>query len=68
MLLKCSRPDLVFDDENAVKLLSLHNPEQDVEWKELLFKLRQAVSDLPDQCRSIFRLVNEEGFRIGDSV
>ena len=45
--MKCSRPHLVFDDENTGKLVSLHTPEQDVQWKELLFKLQQAVSDLP---------------------
>ena len=52
------------DEESAGKLISLHNPEQDVEWKELYFKLQQAILTLPDQCRAVFRLVKEEGFRM----
>jgi len=55
---------IAIDDDNTGKLVSLHNPEQDIEWKELYFKLQQAVNDLPDQCRTVFRLVKEEGFRM----
>jgi RNA polymerase sigma-70 factor (ECF subfamily) len=55
---------IAIDDENTGKLISLHNPEQDMEWKELYFRLQQAVNNLPDQCRVVFRLVKEEGFRM----
>jgi RNA polymerase sigma-70 factor (ECF subfamily) len=55
---------IAIDDENTGKLISLHNPEQDIEWKELYFRLQQAVNNLPNQCRVVFRLVKEEGFRM----
>lgn len=55
---------IALDDENTGILISLHNPEQEVEWKELYFKLQQAVNNLPDQCRTVFRLIKEEGFRM----
>ncbi len=53
-----------YDEGAAGKLVSLYNPEEDMEWKELHFKLQQAINDLPDQCRKIFRLIKEEGFRM----
>ncbi len=59
-----SQYHIAIDDANTGKLISLHNPEQDVEWKELYFKLQQAINGLPDQCRAVFRLVKEEGFKI----
>lgn len=55
---------IAVDEENTGKLISLHNPEQEVEWKELHFKLQHAIASLPDQCRTVFRLVKEEGFRM----
>ena len=55
---------VAIDDENTGKLISLHNPEQDMEWKELYLKLQQAINELPEQCRAVFRLVKEEGFKM----
>lgn len=55
---------IAIDEENTGKLISLHNPEQEIEWKELHFKLQQAITSLPDQCRTVFRLVKEEGFKM----
>jgi RNA polymerase sigma-70 factor (ECF subfamily) len=34
-----------------------------MEWKEILFKLDQEVDRLPDQCRKVFKLIKEEGFK-----
>ena len=51
-------------EENTAGLISVHNPQKDLEWKELYFKLQHAISQLPEQCRAVFRLVKEEGFRM----
>ncbi len=50
-------------DTQGSTLVSGHNPQQDMEWKELYFKLTVAVDDLPEQCRKIFKLVKEEGLK-----
>lgn len=63
-LKKYSHLHIAMDEEKIGKLISLHNPEQEMEWKELYFKLQQAIQALPDQCRTVFRLVKEEGFRM----
>lgn len=52
------------DDENQSKLVSNDNPQQDIEWKEMNFRLNQSIDQLPDQCRKIFKLVKEEGFKL----
>ena len=38
------------------------SPADATEWKELLFKLQQAVDALPPERKRIFKLVKEEGF------
>ncbi|WP_143307157.1 RNA polymerase sigma-70 factor [Chitinophaga vietnamensis] len=47
----------VADLRNSVDL------ERDLEWKEMRFKMDQAVASLPAQCRRIFQLIKEDGFR-----
>ncbi|MEZ2442959.1 RNA polymerase sigma-70 factor [Chitinophaga sp. RCC_12] len=37
--------------------------ERDLEWKEMRFKMDQIVSSLPAQCRRIFQLIKEDGFK-----
>jgi len=37
-----------------------------MEWKEILFKMDQEVGRLPDQCRRVFKLIKEEGFKYKD--
>lgn len=37
--------------------------ERDLEWKEMRFKMDQIVSALPAQCRRIFQLIKEDGFK-----
>ena len=51
------------DGTNAAKLVNTIDPERELEWKEILFKLDQVVNTLPEQCRKIFKLVKEEGFK-----
>ncbi len=45
------------------ELINLHDPGAAMEWKEIHFRLNQAIDELPDQCRTVFRLIREEGFR-----
>ena len=45
------------------ELVNLNNPQKELEWKELLFKMDEAISTLPGECQKIFRLSKEEGFR-----
>jgi len=45
------------------ELINLHDPGKELEWKEIYFRLNQAIDELPDQCRTVFKLIREEGFR-----
>lgn len=53
----------VEDNEGVSGLINRNDPEQELEWKEISFQLNQAIDNLPDQCRTIFKLVKEDGFR-----
>lgn len=44
-------------------LVNRNDPEQQLEWKEISFRLSQAIDSLPDQCRTVFKLIKEDGFR-----
>ncbi|HEU4556023.1 MAG TPA: RNA polymerase sigma-70 factor [Chitinophaga sp.] len=50
-------------DNGLSQLTSPVDPEREMEWKELLFKMDQEVDRLPDQCRKVFKLIKEEGFK-----
>lgn len=45
------------------EIININDPEKELEWKEIHFKLNQAIDQLPEQCRTVFKLVKEEGFR-----
>lgn len=61
---KFSRIHLVqIDDTNEFQLLNTFNPQEQLETKELMFKLEKAIDTLPQQCRIIFRLIKEEDLR-----
>jgi RNA polymerase sigma-19 factor, ECF subfamily len=49
-------------DDHA-RVINLNDPSRDLEWKEISFHLEKAVDTLPDQCRTVFKLIREEGFR-----
>ncbi len=51
------------DDSGISQLTNSIDPERSMEWKEILFKLDQEVDRLPDQCRKVFKLIKEEGFK-----
>ena len=42
--------------------------ERDLEWKEMRFKMDQIVSSLPAQCRRIFQLIKEDGFKYKEAA
>jgi RNA polymerase sigma-70 factor (ECF subfamily) len=50
-------------DNERSELVNLDNPQKELEWKELLFKMDEAVAMLPGECQRVFRLSREEGFK-----
>jgi RNA polymerase sigma factor (sigma-70 family) len=44
-------------------IINLNDPEKQLEWKEINFRLNRAIDQLPEQCRTVFKLIKEEGFR-----
>lgn len=53
-------------DNGLAELSTSLDPEKEMEWKEMLLKLDIEVNRLPDQCRKVFRLIREEGFKYRD--
>lgn len=53
-------------DNGMAQLCAPADPEKEMEWKEMHFRLDQEVNRLPDQCRKVFRLIRDEGFRYKD--
>jgi RNA polymerase sigma-70 factor (ECF subfamily) len=45
------------------QLIDVNDPSKELEWKEVYFRLNQAIDELPEQCRTVFKLIKEEGFR-----
>jgi len=50
-------------ESGVSEVVNINNPEKDLEWKEINFKLNMAIEQLPDQCRTVFKLIKEEGFK-----
>lgn len=53
----------VEDTDGITALINRNDPGQELEWKEINFQLNQAIDNLPDQCRTVFKLIKEDGFR-----
>lgn len=51
------------EEIGANSLINSWDPAQEMERKELLFKMDQAIESLPLQCRIIFRLIKEDGLK-----
>ncbi len=51
------------EDAGIHKLINTHDPEKELERRELIFKMDQAVNSLPRQCKIIFNLIKEEGLK-----
>jgi RNA polymerase sigma-70 factor (ECF subfamily) len=50
-------------ETSRAEIVNLNNPEREMEWKEIYARLNKAIDELPDQCRTVFKLIKEEGFR-----
>jgi RNA polymerase sigma-70 factor (family 1) len=48
---------------NQAKVIQLNDPEKELEWKEISFQLDKTIAQLPGQCRTVFKLIREEGLR-----
>jgi RNA polymerase sigma-70 factor (family 1) len=53
-------------EDGLAQLTNTLDPERTMEWKEILFRMDQEVERLPEQCRRIFKLIKEEGFKYKD--
>jgi RNA polymerase sigma-70 factor (ECF subfamily) len=51
------------EDSNEIKFVKAFNPQEELEKKELLFKMERSIEALPQQCRIIFRLIKEDGIK-----
>lgn len=51
------------EDEGVHELINTHDAGREMERRELIFKMNQAIESLPDQCKIIFMLVKEEGLK-----
>lgn len=50
-------------EKGFLELVNTHDPGKEMERRELVFKMNQAIETLPLQCRIVFKLVKEEGLR-----
>lgn len=63
-LSKYSHYHVEIEEESGIaSMVNANDPEKELEWKEIYFKLNMAIEELPDQCRTVFKLIKEEGFR-----
>lgn len=63
-LSKYSGLHVALEPENGqAEIINLNDPEKELEWKEINFRLNQAIDQLPAQCRTVFKLIKEEGFK-----
>ena len=52
---------VVYLEETGIhQLLNAHDPEKELERRELIFKMNQAIDTLPQQCKMVFTLIKEE--------
>jgi RNA polymerase sigma-70 factor (family 1) len=50
-------------ESGLAEVINFNNPEKELEWKEISFKLNMAIEQMPDQQRTVFKLIKEEGFK-----
>jgi RNA polymerase sigma-70 factor (ECF subfamily) len=52
---------VVYLEETGIhELLNVHDPEKELERRELIFKMKRAIDTLPQQCKMVFTLIKEE--------
>ncbi|MEO8823297.1 MAG: RNA polymerase sigma-70 factor [Ginsengibacter sp.] len=54
---------IYLEETGSHQLLNTHDPEKELERRELIFKMNEAIATLPQQCKVIFSLVKEEGLK-----
>jgi len=54
---------VVAPESGVVEITDFSNPAKALEWKEISFRLSMAIEQLPDQQRTVFKLIKEEGFK-----
>lgn len=50
-------------ETGLAEVISINDPAKDLEWKEINLHLSLAIEQLPNQCRTVFKLIKEEGFK-----
>ncbi len=51
------------EDAGVHEMMNPHDPGKELERRELIFKMNEAIETLPLQCKIIFKLVKEEGLK-----
>ncbi|RYG05341.1 MAG: sigma-70 family RNA polymerase sigma factor, partial [Chitinophagaceae bacterium] len=51
------------DGDDQARVINANDPAKELEWKEIAFELEKAIETLPHQCRTVFRLIREDGLR-----
>ncbi|WPV01282.1 RNA polymerase sigma-70 factor [Mucilaginibacter sp. cycad4] len=51
------------EETSSVEFVNTYNPQKEIENKELIFRMDQAIAGLPQQCRIVFRLIKEDGMK-----
>ena len=51
------------EDGGVHVLVNTSDPEKELEMRELIFKMDEAINSLPPQCKIIFNLIKEEGLK-----
>ena len=51
------------EDSGVHDIVNPHDPGKELERRELIFKMNEAIETLPLQCKIIFKLVKEEGLK-----
>ncbi|PTQ94168.1 RNA polymerase sigma-70 factor (ECF subfamily) [Mucilaginibacter yixingensis] len=53
-------------DENHDNIPDQYRPDHDLENKELILQLDKAISQLPAQCKIVFKMVKEDGLKCAE--
>jgi RNA polymerase sigma-70 factor (family 1) len=48
---------------DADEMINSFYPERDIERRELMFRMNQAIAMLPRQCQLVFKLIKEDGMK-----
>ncbi len=51
------------EDAGVHEIINPHDPGKELEKRELIFKMNEAIETLPLQCKIIFKLIKEEGLK-----